>query len=196
MRNGWFLIGLTVLLVAAGSAQAATVGLRDATTKSSTVSGAPGGTVELELFLDTEGLSFEGYYLGVDFTGGLFTIQSVTHESFTDFFPVFGAPVIDNVASTIRQINQITFSTPLAAGEYVLGLITIQLDATPGLPITATPGLFGEFLGLGGGSCPSAMPSCSVTFSSAQIVPEPSSALLLATGLFGLALDRRSKNRI
>ena len=48
MRNGWFLIGLTVLLVATGSAQAATVGLRDATTKNSTVSGAPGGTVELE----------------------------------------------------------------------------------------------------------------------------------------------------
>ena len=193
----WFALAMTTFLLLGVplTADAASVGLRQGGTGNTTVAALAGDSLSFELFLDTEGLSFEGYYIGVDFTGGPLTIQSVTHESLPDFFPIFGAPVIDNVAGTIRQINQSTFTTPLGPGEYVLGLITVELDASPGPSVTATPGLFGEFLGLGGGSCPSAMPSCSVTFSSAEIVPEPSTALLLATGLFGFALERRSKKR-
>ena len=44
-----------------------------------------GGNLNLELFLDTEGLSFEGYYLGVDFSLGPLTIQSITNQPLAGF---------------------------------------------------------------------------------------------------------------
>ena len=143
MRHGWFLVGLMVLLLSPGAAQAASVGLRDSTTGATNIAAVPGDIVELELYLDTEGLSFEGYYLGIDFTGGPVTIQGVAPQ-------------------------------------------------TLGTQITAPPGLFSEVLGLGGTSCPTSGPGCTVSFSGVQIAPEPGTGLLLAAGLLGLAL-RRSK---
>ena len=191
MRRGWFLIGLTVLLLSSGAAQAALVGLREATTGFTSVEAAPGAIVELELFLDTEGLSFEGYYLGVDFTGGPLTIQSVAHQPVGLFADLFGAPVIDGGAQTVRDINQTTFVSPLAAGEYVLDLITVQIGALAvGAVITATPGLFGQVVGAGGGSCPGTVAGCSVSVSSALIIPEPGTGLLLAASLLLLTLHR------
>ena len=88
----------------ASAASAATVGLRQAVTGATSISANPGDTLTLELFLDTDGLSLEGYYLGVDFTGGAVSIQSVTHQPLTGLFPdIFGVPEIDNAAYTIRR---------------------------------------------------------------------------------------------
>ena len=192
MRRVW-LWTILVVLASSGAAQAVSVGLRDAATGSSTVqTTGPGDTVVLELYLDTEGLSFEGYYLGVDFTGGPLTIQSVAHQPLGLFPDLFGAPVIDGGAQTVRDINQTTFVSPLAAGEYVLDLITVQIGALAvGAVSTATPGLVGQVIGAGGGSCPGTVEGCSVSVSSALIiVPEPGTGLLLAASLLLLTLHR------
>ena len=192
MRRVW-LWTILVVLASSGAAQAISVGLRDAATGSSTVqTTGPGDTVVLELYLDTEGLSFEGYYLGVDFIGGPLTIQSVAHQPLTGLFAdLFGAPAIDGGAQTVRDINQTTFVSPLAAGEYVLDLITVQIGALAvGAVITATPGLFGQVVGAGGGSCPGTVEGCSVSVSSALIIPEPGTGLLLAASLLLLTLHR------
>ena len=186
------------LLLAAIGAQAASVGLREAITGATEIGVGPsGGSVDLELFLDTGGLSFEGYYLGVDFTGGSLTIESVTHQPLPGLFgDLFSAPVIDNDAQSIRHLNQTTFTTPLGAGEYVLDVITIDVGPlTGGAEIIGTPGLFGEVLGLAGGACPGTVEGCTVSFSSVHITPEPATALLLAGGILGLALQR-SQRRI
>jgi hypothetical protein len=181
-----------VVLASAGSSQAVSVGIREVGTGALEVTAGPGSTVVLEVFLDTDGLSLEGYYLGIDFTGGPLTIQSVVHEPLPGLFPdLFGVPQIDNVAQTVRDMNQTTFLTPLAAGEYVLDLITIQVGALgSGQTITASPGLFGQALGVGGGACPGLAPVCTVSFASASIVPEPATGLMLAAGLLLLALLR------
>jgi hypothetical protein len=154
-----------------------------------------GDIVDLELYLDTEGLSFEGYYVGVDFSGGPLTILSVNHQPLPGLFAdLFGAPAIDNVASTIRDINQTTFTTPLGAGTYILDLISVEVGAlVEGQMITATPGLFdSQVLGLGGGSCPGTVEGCTVSIQTLEItaIPEPGTALLTASGLLMLALRR------
>ena len=190
MRRVWLWAALLVL-VSSGAAQAVSVGVREAATGAATVNGAgPGTTVVLELFLDTEGLSFEGYFLGIDFSGGPLTIQSVAHQPLTGFFPdLFGAPQIDGVAQTIRDINQITFASPLPPGEYVLDLITVEVGSlVSDAVITVTPGLFGEVIGAGGGSCPGTVQGCSISVSSFLITPEPGTGLLLAASLLILTL--------
>ena len=192
MRRVW-LWAILAVLASSGATQAISVGLRDAATGNSTVQvSGPGETIVLELYLDTEGLSFEGYYLGIDFTGVPLTILSVVHQPLTGLFAdLFGVPVIDGVAQTIRDLNQTTFIAPLAAGEYVLDLITVQIGALAvGEVITATPGLFGQVVGAGGGSCPGTVEGCSVSVSSALIVPEPGTGLLLAASLLLFALHR------
>ena len=168
------------------------MGLRAAGSGATTVGVPPGGgSVDLELFLDTEGLSFEGYYLGVDFSSGPLTIQSVTYEPLTGLFAdILATAVVDNSALTIRDINQFTFSSPLPAGFYVLNHISLSVGhMIAGEEILATPGLFGESLGLGGGACPGTV-ACTVSYQGVSIIPEPGTALLLAGGMLGLALQR------
>jgi len=188
-------LAIYLLLLSLGSlpASAAIIGLRDAATQSSVFSAAPGSSINLEVYVDTEGESLEGYYIGIDFAGGPVTIQGTTHQALPGLFPdLFGAPLIDSGAGTIRSLNQTTFTTPLGAGQYVVEVITVQLDAVFGTFVTVDPGLFGEVLGIGGGACPSG--SCSVSFVGAQIevIPEPGTALLIGVGLLGLALRRPS----
>ncbi len=199
MRRFWLLVGMAsmVVLFEFSSAQAATLGLREASSDATNITVLSGDTVNIELYLDTEGLSFEGYFVGVDFSGGPLTILSVNHQPLTGLFAdLFGAPLIDNVASTIRDINQTTFTTPLGAGVYVLDLISVEVGAlAAGQMITATPGIFdGEALGLGGGSCPGTVMGCTVSIQTLEItaIPEPGTALLTASGLLMLAA-RRSK---
>lgn len=192
------LVGLALaiasLLLAPLSAGAATVGLRQAGTGLTTVQAATGVLISFELFLDTDGFDFQGYNLGIDFTGGSVSSLSVTHQSLAGMFEFFGTSVIDNGAGTVRNINQASLSGSLLNGIYVLDTIGVTVGAFGGgNEFVLTPGLFGEVLGLGGGSCPGTTPGCSVTFSSASItaVPEPHTALLFGMGLMILGVRQR-----
>jgi hypothetical protein len=60
--------------------------------------------------------------------------------------------------------------------------------------ITATVGLFGKVLGLGGGSCPGTTAGCTVSFNSFQVVPKPGTGLLVWCGLLSLAFQRQHTN--
>lgn len=192
---GLWALALVAFFASAPSALAATIGLREVGTGLTEIVAEEGETVSLELFVDTDGLSFEGYMIGVDITGGDVSGISVTHQSLTGLFAdLFGTTVIDEGLGTIRAINQTTFSTGLGSGTYVLDIITLTVDtyASSALPeIVLTPGLFGESLGLDGGACPGNIAGCTVNVSSASIVPEPSTAVSLGLGLVGLRAARR-----
>lgn len=174
---------LLATLFLAPPAQAALLGLRQTGTGATQISALPGESVSLDLFLDTGGFTFEGYVAGLDFTGGLVTGTAVAHQALGLVPDPFGAPIIDDAAGTIRNINQATFGSGLAAGEYVLDTITFTMGTpVPGSSLVVTPGLFSEVLGLGSGSCPGTTVGCTVSFSSV-VVPEPGAGLLLIAGL-------------
>jgi len=196
-RHQAWALGLAALFLLALSpaAHAATLGLRQVGTGLTTISADEGASVDLELFLDTQGLSFEGYLVGIDINagGGSVSGLSITHQPLAGLFPdLFGPPVIDDVADTVRNAGQTTFNTGLGSGVYVVGILSFVVDAYgPSEEIIVTPGLFGQVLGLGGGSCPGTMMGCSVSFESATVIPEPSTALLMGLGLAGLGLSGR-----
>lgn len=180
------------------TAGAASVGLRQVGTGDTSVQALVGQSLSFELFLDTDGLDFQGYSLGIDFIGGSVSSLSVVHESLAGMFELFGPPTIDNGAGTIRNIAQASLSGGLAAGTYVLDVIGVTVDAYDvGNQIVLTPGLFGEVLGLGGGSCPGTIAECTVSFTSASInaVPEPGTAVLMAIGLTGIAGSTARRRR-
>jgi len=196
-HQAWAL-GLAALFLLAliPSAHAAILGLRQVGTGLTTITAAEGSSVELELFLDTQGLSFEGYVVGIDINAGGGSVSgiSVTHQPLTGLFPdLFGPPVIDNAADTVRNDGQTTFTTGLGSGVYVLDILSFVVDAYGPEEIVVTPGLFGEALGLGGGSCPGTVMGCSVSYESASVIPEPSTALLMGLGLAGLGLSGRKR---
>jgi len=200
-----FVLGLAsvlglVLTSVASTAGAAILGLRETGTGLTTITAGPGQSVSLELFLDTEGLTLEGYYVGIDVDrqGGTISGLSLTHQALPGLFAdLFGAPVIDDAAGTIRDDNQTTFTTGLAPGIYVLDIISLTVDAYgPSDEMLLTPGLFGgQVLGLGGGSCPGTTAGCSVTTQSASIIPEPGTALLMGLGLMGLGFSGNTARR-
>jgi len=194
-------LGLACLLafaaITAPAAQAARIGLREAETGLTTIQLDAGQSLVLELFIDTEGETLEGYVLGadIDVLGGSVSALSVTHQNLTGLFPdFFGPAIIDNTADTIRNTGQGAFSASLPAGVYVVDLIDITVDFYGAVEeITVTPGLFGEVLGVAGGSCPGTAVGCAVTVESATIIPEPQTALLMGVGLAGLAISGRKK---
>ena len=194
------LAGFLAAIFAAPVADAAILGLRQVGTGATTVNAGPGESVSFELYLDTQGLTFEGYFVGLDIDtqGGSVSGISITHQPLTGLFgDLFGVPVIDETADTIRNDNQTTFTTPLSAGLYILDIIAFTVDAYgPSDEMIVTPGLFdGQVLGLGGGSCPGTMAGCSVTTQSASVIPEPTTALLMGLGLAGLAVAGKSQSR-
>ena len=197
LRAGPIALVLIAALLGAQSALAATLGVREVGTGLTEIFVEEGDTVSLELFIDTEGLSFQGYMVGVDITGGDASGISVLHQSVPGLVhqDLLGPIVIDEGLGTIRDINQMAeFSSSLNAGIYVVDIITFTVDtyASSLLPeILVTPGLFGGSLGLDSGSCPGSVPGCTVNVSSASIVPEPSTAVSLGLGLVGLRAARR-----
>ena len=203
IRGSFTRVAVRLLLLAAlclcavpDLARAATVSLRQAGTTNTAIFAAPGAPLSLELLLDTGGLSFEWYFLGLDFTGGTISGASVTHQELGLSADFLGTPIIDSGAGTIRKINQSSFSTSLAAGVYVLDLIGFNVGTFgPTGMITVTPGLFDEFLGLDGGICPDA--DCTVGFGSLTITqaPEPSLFALVATALATLLVVRSRRAR-
>ena len=60
------LVGLLAATALAPAANAAVLGLREVGTGLTEINAGPGQSVSLELYLDTEGLGFEGYLVGVD----------------------------------------------------------------------------------------------------------------------------------
>lgn len=156
---------------------------------------APGETVELELVLDTGGLSLEGYSYGINITGGVVSSIDRSAAAIGGLTPdLFGPPVIDDAAGTLRLLNQGSFSGSVVSGSYVVDTVSFVVESFgPMGEITIQPGLFlGDSLGLDEGSCPGTVPGCSVSFNSLTIVPEPSVHLSFGVGLLVLgSLGRR-----
>ena len=110
-RVGRVALALGFLALIPRGAEAASVSIRQAGTLLTTISANAGDLIDLELVVDTGGLTLEGYSIGIDFTGGNVDILGVTHQSVGVLFPdLFGPLSIDNVANTIRNINQANFS--------------------------------------------------------------------------------------
>ena len=197
----WYLLTIVLTVSASGSAYGARIGLRDAATGASTIRFVRNEVIELELYVDTEGLTLEGYYLGVDFSSGPLTILSLTHEPLPTMIPdLLGPSVIDHEARSIRAINQVTLTSHLTPAVYVVATIAVDVGhLEPADVITVTPGLFGEVLGVGGGACPGTLDSgsCSVTAKEMRISPEPGTGLLVVVGLLGLGVwSNRSRPRV
>ena len=195
---------LAIWLLLAGAANAASLTVRpngsSAVGTNSVLLASVGATLGLEVVLDTEGLTFEGYSYGMDFIGGDVSGLAVMHESFSGLAEdIFGAPVTNDAAGTIRNVNQAKLSAGpgLVAGIYVLDTISFTANVIPDPDgILATVGLFGEVLGLGEGSCPGTVQGCNVqTFATTIQAPEPTVGLPLviaavAAGARTLAIRR------
>ena len=194
---GWLRGTALALVLAAlipGGADAASVIVRSSGTGLSTIPAGVGDVIDLEVVIDSEGLTIEGWGIGVDFTGGGVDILSETPTVFPGFFAM--GTTIDNTANTIRNITQFSFPpTFLAAGVHVVSQISVEVTSLLGGPIVVTPGLFGgDVLGLDDGTCPGTVPDCTVSFSAATI-PEPSTTALVGLALLGLAARRIAGRR-
>ncbi len=121
--------------------------------------------------------------------------DAVTHALLSGLAAdIFGTPIIDDAANTVRNTNQAKLSAGpgLDPGEYLVDTITFTLLSGS---VTITPGLFGEVLGLGEGSCPGTVEGCTVSFAGAtatvMAVPEPRALLLIALSGAAIAVLRR-----
>ena len=152
---------------------------------------AIGETVNIDIVLDTGGLSFEGYSYDIDITTGTVSSIGLTHASLSPLIAdLLGPFVIDDAADTIDNINQGTLSTGLPPGDfYIIDTLSFVVETLPvdGALVIALLGP-GDTFGLGGGNVTPTF------FTTLTIVPEPGTALIFGAGIFGLAvMARRQK---
>lgn len=197
------LVSAVLICAAAPATRAATITIRgvgsSALGTNTVLDAGVGSSVALEIVLDTQGLTLEGYSYGLDLTGGSVSSLSLAHATLPGLAAdvLLGPAILDQSAGTVRNVNQADLSpgAGLAAGVYVLDTLSFTITATDAGTLTVSGGLFGEVFGLGQGSCPGTVPGCGVQFFTLQIVPEPGSAGLLAAGLAALAAGRAAPLR-
>ena len=181
-----FLVYAALCLVTfPGVALSAAVTLRqmgsDELNQDTSLEAAMGELLTIEVVLDTDGLSFEGYSYGIDFGPAAVHSIAVDHAELPPLVPdLLGSPIIDESMGTIRFITAASLSGGLASGVYVIDFVSFFLDeiAPEGELVTVEFGP-GDTFGLGGGNV---IPD---TFS-ALIVPEPRSHALVGFALAAL----------
>jgi len=161
---------------------------------------ASGDPVAITIRIDTDGLTFEGYAMSLQFSGtavaSLATRQALPLPGLTPDF--FGAPDIDEPGREIRNLNQASIFTRLPPGSYAMEEIEFVLSGPIGSSLTITPFLDAlEAFGLDGTGCPNASPPCSLDFVAARvtIAAEPGWMLLWSGVALGSALLRRRLTR-
>jgi hypothetical protein len=145
---------------------------------------AVGSTIKVEIVLDTDGLTFEGYVYDVSFTSNTVSGISFETESYDPFVSLSPPLIVDD---GIEDLNQASFPPDfLPAGIYILNTVSFKVDFIPsgGINIDAFLGT-GDFFSLDDGNGPQP------TFFGALVIPEPNPALLVAAGLALLSLPSR-----
>jgi hypothetical protein len=167
-------------------ATSATLTVRQVGTMDTVISALPADTIDLELVLDTMGLSFEGYINSLSFTAG--NVSGISYAN-ADLSPLVAEILAATsiVTDGVDDLNQSTLGASLPAGTYVLNTVSFTVDSIPvgGIDIAAFLRQ-GDTFGLGGGSV-------TPTFIDARVVPEPGTASLVLLGLVGLAIASRNR---
>ena len=158
-------------------------------------SASVGQTVNVDIILDTDGRTLEGYAFSVEFSAA---VSSVSHTGAT--LPplsadLFGPATYDSVTRVFANLNQASFAGFVAAGSFVIETLSFVVEEAGDLVITPLlrPG---ESLGLDGSACPG--PGCPgdspmATSGTIQVsaVPEPSVVWLAAAAVLAGAASRR-----
>jgi len=158
--------------------------------------GNVGDTITLDLVVDTGGLSFEGYGFDVAFSpSGMVTNIVFVHETVTDgsasLVPnlLFGPFVVGT--DGVSNVNQGTAGTGLAPDVYTVDTISFDLTQLGTVSVAASFNPTLDSFGLGGG----AVTDIGFFHTTINVVPEPSTGLLLSMGLAALAWDGRRRGR-
>lgn len=148
------------------------------------VNGLPSASGGFSLLLDYSGLTFASYALGAGWGASALDLSLGNLGGTVDFLALEDAGVLE-AAAFIAQgsggnftLATVSFTGPATPGDFTLGLRDVALSNFLG---DATDPAF-NLLICSGAAC-----------NSTSNVPEPTTALLVATALGGLALRRRQK---